>query len=108
MSFLPKIRFLGKPAKKIFQLTFQVNIKIYFARFALNIKFCIKKPIRNSPLKQIGDRMGGLHYSAVSQIFIRLNFKSKEDNKFKKLLAKVDGMCNLSKIQTWPPFAFLV
>jgi len=46
MSFLPKIRFLGKPAKKIYPLTFQVNIKIYFARFASNIKFCIKKPIR--------------------------------------------------------------
>jgi len=29
MSFLPKIRFLGKPAKKIFQLTFQVNIHAF-------------------------------------------------------------------------------
>jgi REP element-mobilizing transposase RayT len=51
-------------------------------------------------LKQIGDRTGGLHYSAISQIFIRLNSKSKEDNEIKKLLAKIDVMCNLSKIQT--------
>jgi len=50
MSFLPKIRFLGKSAKKISPLAFQANIKIYFARFASNIKFCFKKPIRQQSL----------------------------------------------------------
>jgi len=57
MSFLPKIRFLGKTAQnKIFQLTFQVTSKFILPALASNIKFCppeadlplhdIRKPIR--------------------------------------------------------------
>ncbi len=46
MSFLPKKSLFGKIPKKIYPLTFQVNIKICFENFPQTISFCIKKPIR--------------------------------------------------------------
>ena len=51
-------------------------------------------------LKQIGERINNLHYSAISQIVIRLQAKVKDNKKLSQMVNKVDELCKMSKIQT--------
>lgn len=51
-------------------------------------------------LKEIGERISNLHYSAVSQIVIRLQSRLNDDKKLRQAVNKVDELCKMSKIQT--------
>ena len=69
---------------------------------SLKTKLIVYALKKYSPLtlKEIGEKMGNLHYSAISQIYIRLIAKSNKDKILKQAINKIDDLYKMSKIQT--------
>ncbi len=78
---------------KVFSLKLQKKLQQKLIIYAL-------KKYSPLTLKQIGEKMNNLHYSAISQIVIRLQAKLKDDKKLNNIVNKVEVLCNMSKIQT--------
>jgi REP element-mobilizing transposase RayT len=51
-------------------------------------------------LNEIAKRMGGMHYSSISQITKRLLLQAKTDKKLSKIILEVDGFLKMSNVKT--------
>jgi len=76
---------------KINKLKVNEKLKTKLVVYALN---------KYSPFTQreIGERLNNLHYSAVSQIIIRLQKKITTDKNVAKIINNLDKLCKMSKI----------
>lgn len=96
---IPKLKAVQKTLTSE-EIMERVDTLKYNDKLKAKLKVYALKNYSPLTLRQIGERINNLHYSAISQIFIRLKKNLVNNKLLKEAINKVDELCKMSKIQT--------